>query len=271
MFGWGVPKSPPQCGGTSPVSLVALEGRSVISGVTLSWGAQGAPAGAGTPWGHRRGLGDSVPGTDLRRRGWERWGEPRDGAGAGGTPTPGTPWAGEGAQAGGPTPPRPAPGVGRGLRAEDSPEMCGVGVRGWGPLTPRDVLMGDSLKRTLRHSSGQTPRSSAGLICSSSWPGRTPSVLTVLGGRAGVSRAGPHPQIHPAGFGGGQGGSGTTYILEKPLSISQAVTSAGEELSRRLGGLSWRGTQGEGTWGGLRSPPPPAGGARRGEGTPPNL
>lgn len=45
------------------------------------------------------------------------------------------------------------------------------------------------MKRTLRHSSGQTSRSSAGLICSSSWPGSTPRVRTVLRGGTGVSRA----------------------------------------------------------------------------------
>lgn len=88
------------------------------------------------------------------------------------------------------------------------------------------------------------------------------------GGGQGSAGLAPTPRYTQPGL-GGQGGSGTTYILEKPLSISQAVTSAGGELSRRLGGLSWGGTQGEGTWGGLWSLPPPAGGARRGEGTPP--
>lgn len=56
------------------------------------------------------------------------------------------------------------------------------GVQGWGgSLTPRDVLMGDSLKRTRRHSSGHTACSSAGLICSSCCPVSTPRHRTVLG------------------------------------------------------------------------------------------
>lgn len=40
-----------------------------------------------------------------------------------------------------------------------------------------------------------------------------------------------------------------TYIREKPLSMSQAVTSAGEELGCRVGGLSWSEGQREGTSG----------------------
>lgn len=36
----------------------------------------------------------------------------------------------------------------------------------------------------------------------------------------------------------GSGGSRVTYMRWKPLSFSQAVTSAGEESGCRLGGLS---------------------------------
>lgn len=92
-------------------------------------------------------------------------------SGAGGPSPPEASWAGEGAQGQGSL----SPGDGEGPKA---PRW--VGGTGWGSLTPRDVLMGDSLKRTLLHSSGQTPRSSSGLICSSSCPCSTPKLRTVL-------------------------------------------------------------------------------------------
>lgn len=51
----------------------------------------------------------------------------------------------------------------------------------WGvSLTPRDVLTEESLKRTRRHSSGHTARSSAELICSNWYPVSTPRHRTVL-------------------------------------------------------------------------------------------
>lgn len=62
-----------------------------------------------------------------------------------------------------------------------TPTGGGVTVRGLGGRTPRDVLTEESLKRTRRHSSGQTARSSSGVICSSWWPDSTPRHLTVLG------------------------------------------------------------------------------------------
>lgn len=69
-------------------------------------------------------------------------------------------------------------------------------------------------------------------------------------GGTGVSRARLHPRVHPRGF-WGAGAQGTTYIREKPLSTSQAVTSAGEELGCRVGGLSWSGDKGRRHRGGL--------------------
>lgn len=114
-------------------------------------------------------------------------------------------------------------------------------------LTPSDVLMGESLKRTLRHSSGHTARSSSGRICSSCCPLSTPRHLTVLRAQPGGGQQGSAPSQHRAA--GLRGLSGGTHIREKPLSCSQAVTSAGGESGSRLGGLSWSGGQRQGTGG----------------------
>lgn len=167
--------------------------------------------------------------------------------------------------------PQGQPGVGRG-RGAGCPEMGG-GTR-VGVLTPRDVLIGDSLKRTLRHSSGQTPRSSSGLICSRSCPRSTPRVRTVLGGGTGGEPGSPPAPNGPRRVLGWGGGSREHLHPREAL-----VRQPGCHLCRRGAGsqdggtVLERGTErgdiGRGHRGSRR--PPPAGGGRgegRGEGSP---
>lgn len=157
--------------------------------------------------------------------------------------------------------------------SQKAPTGGGVTVGGLGGRTPRDVLTEESLKRTRRHSSGQTACSSSGVICSSWWPDSTPRHLTVLGtdrqtvrGRGGLAQPGG---VTPPRGGHALGTRGAAHIREKPLSFSQAVTSAGEEPMCRLGGLTWEGGQRErGWWGDPCTPPPGAVGVEEARGGP---
>lgn len=66
----------------------------------------------------------------------------------------------------------------------------------------------------------------------------------------GLGGPGSARGVTPPTGGHALGTQGTAHIREKPLSFSQAVTSAGEEPMCRLGGLTWEGGQRERGWGG---------------------
>lgn len=142
---------------------------------------------------------------------------------------------------------------------------AGVGVRGWESLTPREVLMGDSLKRTLRHSSGQTSRSSSGLICSSSWPGSTPRVRTVLRRGDRDEPGSPPPSHGPRRVLAGRGLEGPPTSARSPCPSARL-----SPLPVRSRGAGWgdgpaAGTKGEDI-GAAAGHPVLVGGARGREG-----
>lgn len=234
FFLWvGVPKSPPVRGDKPCVTGGFGGGRSLISrSASLSWGVRrgvgggfapkGAPPRVGTRWGHQRGLGGSVPGADLQRRGWEKglwvWGELRDGEGtwgphpqnqpgseewarAGGPTPPRTPWAREGARAGGPTPSRPAPGLGRGAwgRGSESAEL-GLGVGGVGVPHPQGCPDGGQLEEDPLPLLGTHIPQLGRAHLQQLMARQHPQGPHRAGGGTGVSRARLHPRMDPRGF-----------------------------------------------------------------------